>query len=431
MDHPLYIGIDDTDSRKGMCTTYLGAVLYDGLSEVTEVTEARLVRLNPNIPWKTRGNAAVCLKLGGGRTSRIKEMVMDAVETLSDFSGSNTNPGVVFFQGEVPGEFTDFYRRALHGIVGIEEAEDLAEAHGAETRKFKNGRGIIGALAAIGADLTGDHTYEIIAYRPRERWGRERDVEAESVVRMDRETRPLTFNNIDPDTNRVLITPNTPCPILFGIRGEEPEVLRGARTMVVSEPPERELIYKTNQGTDAHLFPVKGISEVKPYSSIILEGRVLDKPRFERGGHLFFSITDGAGTLDCAAYEPTKGFRFHVEKLLPGDRVRIYGGVRDNGTVNLERLDVLELAEVMEEQNPLCGVCGKRMESAGTGQGFRCRRCRTKKMEKVRVKVQRELGPGAYQVPPGAMRHLTKPLSRFTLSAHAPGRGSGGRAQGG
>jgi tRNA(Ile2)-agmatinylcytidine synthase len=191
--------------------------------------------------------------------------------------------------------------------------------------------------------------------------------------------------------------------------------------MVESETPERELLYRTNQATDAHLQRVGSIAEVEPYSSVILEGRVAARPWFTKGGHLFFSITDGMDTMDCAAYEPTKGFRFTVEKLLPGDEVRVYGGVRDNGTVNLERLDVLHLAEIVEEQNPLCDSCGKRMESAGAGQGFRCRRCRTKKISKVKVRVERDIREGAYQVPPGAMRHLTKPLSRFREAGNRSG----------
>jgi len=49
------IGIDDTDSPAGMCTTYLAAVLIRRLHRAgVRVIEARLVRLNPNVPEKTR-----------------------------------------------------------------------------------------------------------------------------------------------------------------------------------------------------------------------------------------------------------------------------------------------------------------------------------------------------------------------------------------
>jgi tRNA(Ile2)-agmatinylcytidine synthase len=64
----VYIGIDDTDSRKGMCTTYLALELVKEFqNELDLIGYPRLVRLNPNIPWKTRGNGAVCVRLGTGK----------------------------------------------------------------------------------------------------------------------------------------------------------------------------------------------------------------------------------------------------------------------------------------------------------------------------------------------------------------------------
>ena len=62
----MIIGIDDTDSPLGMCTTYLGAVLARRLiHERMQVREAKLVRLNPNVTFKTRGNAAIALDVAG------------------------------------------------------------------------------------------------------------------------------------------------------------------------------------------------------------------------------------------------------------------------------------------------------------------------------------------------------------------------------
>jgi tRNA(Ile2)-agmatinylcytidine synthase len=60
------IGIDDTDSPAGMCTTYLGAVLARRLeASGMEVTGLHLLRLNPNVIYKTRGNAAICIEAEG------------------------------------------------------------------------------------------------------------------------------------------------------------------------------------------------------------------------------------------------------------------------------------------------------------------------------------------------------------------------------
>ena len=89
----MLIGIDDTDSPQGMCTMYLGALLTRRLiREHMQVREARLVRLNPNVTWKTRGNAAVMLDVEGDPDHAFA-LVSALVEELADFSCANTNPG--------------------------------------------------------------------------------------------------------------------------------------------------------------------------------------------------------------------------------------------------------------------------------------------------------------------------------------------------
>ena len=61
----LYIGIDDTDSPDGMCTTYLASQIINKFEENGIVLKdyPRLIRLNPFARFKTRGNGAVSLKI--------------------------------------------------------------------------------------------------------------------------------------------------------------------------------------------------------------------------------------------------------------------------------------------------------------------------------------------------------------------------------
>ncbi|HJM17891.1 MAG TPA: DNA-binding protein, partial [Candidatus Poseidoniia archaeon] len=66
----LHIGIDDTDSLEGGCTTWLITEVIKELSDFDLVGPPRLVRLNPNVPWKTRGNGALALVFGKGRGSK-------------------------------------------------------------------------------------------------------------------------------------------------------------------------------------------------------------------------------------------------------------------------------------------------------------------------------------------------------------------------
>ena len=419
----LRIGVDDTDSKKGMCTTYIGAVIVDKLRahRIELVGFPHLIRLNPNVLWKTRGNCSISITVqtSGGQIPAVKDITLRTVEELAELHVETTNPGVVFYENEkIPTKLKAFSKKVVQDIVTIEEAESLAREIGAEIHKFKLGRGIIGALAAIGNTLERDWTFELIAYRAPENWGTPRRVDGASVVEMNAKTFPQTFDNLDPTTGEIRITPHTPCPVLYGIRAEGPEVAVEAHGMARAlEPIERVVIYKTNQGTDEHLRRAK-IAEVEPYWSVIVDGVVWKAPKVIAGGHVIFRIRDETGEIDCAAYEPTRQFRDVARKLIVGDRVRAYGGVKEKPelplTINLEKLSLLKLAPLLRKVNPTCPSCGKRMKSEGRGKGYSCKRCRTKAPPAAAkiVELPREIERGAFEVPPRARRHLAKPLIR-------------------
>ena len=423
----LHIGIDDTDSPRMGCTTYVAALIVDRLRELDAsfIDYPNLIRLNPNVPWKTRGNGALCLrvKCQENHVDYIKEIVIETVEENADLSFDGTDPGVVFLLHEVPEEVERFAKNAIKGLVTMDRALKLIEQFRAEAVGFKNGRGIIGGLAAIGERLMEDHTYEVIAYRRLENRGTLRRVFAKTIIEMDEKTRPLTFNNVDPETGRVLITPRGPDPILYGIRGENPEIVRKASDIVRSEEPiERWIIFRTNHGTDAHLRKVDSIKEVKPYNPVIVQGTVVKEPRTIPGGHVIFPIQDESGQVDCAAYEPTGELRKVVRLLKSGDLIEAMGGVRAPSpttptTVNLEKIRILKLAPNLVFQNPTCSKCGKRMESMGRNKGFRCKKCgfRDSNLKKIVLEAGRSLKPGLYITSPRSQRHLTKPFSRYGL----------------
>ncbi len=419
----LHIGIDDTDSKEGMCTTYVGAVAINSLKSQGVMLEGypKLIRLNPNWKLKTRGNCAIAFtaKVQKHQIPVVKETVLRTVEELAELHIETTNPGVVFYEGErVPKKLRKFSKKVVQDITTIDEAEALAMEIGAEIHKFKLGRGIIGALAAIGNRLERDWTFELIAYRKPENRGTPRKVDAASVVKINTKTFPNTFDNLDPFTGEIRITPHTPCPILYGIRGEDAKITLAAHKLVKAlESIERFIIYKTNQGTDEHLRQAK-VAEVKPYWSVIVEGEVSSAPKIIPGGHIIFSIRDKTGEIDCAAYEPTRQFRDVAKRLIVGDKVVAYGGVKEKPelplTINLEKLSILKLVPVLRKVNPTCPRCGKRMKSEGKGKGYSCKRCKIKVPASAAklVEMRREIEVGAFEVPPRARRHLAKPLVR-------------------
>ncbi|NWF87526.1 DUF1743 domain-containing protein [Candidatus Bathyarchaeota archaeon] len=429
----MHIGLDDTDSPRKGCTTYIVALLIEKLEKlgVSFTDYPNLVRLNPNVPWKTRGNGALTIRIQYDENSeeKIKETVIGTVEKHSDLEFKGTDPGIVFFEmAEIPEEVKIFAKNTITGIVTFKQALKLITKFKAEAVGFKSGRGIIGSLAAIGETLQEDHTYEIIAYRATENYGLKRKVDVASIFKMDKITAPYTFNNVDIEKGRIVITPRGPDPILFGIRGENPEILKDAFKIVTPlEPVERWVIFRTNHGTDAHLKRIEKLTQIKPYNPVIATGTVSTKPKMVPRRHVIFSIKDETSEVDCAAYEPTGALRKIAGKLIVGDYVEVYGGVRKASrdmplTINLEKIRLLKLAPKIAYQNPVCPNCSKRLESMGKDQGFRCKKCGSKyrNLGKVEVRFERDISEGLYITSTRSQRHLTKPFRRYGMEkSHA------------
>lgn len=419
----MWIGIDDTDSPAGMCTTYLGAVLMQRLARAgLPVIGARLVRLNPNVIHKTRGNAAIAIEAGGDPEKGFA-LAVACVEELAEFDDEKTNPGVVVSSVRPPPEF---YYAALRDYCTVDEAVSVLEAAGALYRGYKNRRGLIGATAAIASEFS-DQTYELLAYRKRPAWGTPRQVDAASLFCAEAETYPHTWDTVDRENGVVVGVPHTPDPVLFGIRGESAAWVTAARSFVRSEKSACEQIYATNQGTDAHLIPGAAGSLLEGRSYLV-RGTVATAATTGPGGHVSLLLADCGVDLRCMAYEPTKGFRGVVRALVPGDEVVVTGSYK-GGSLNLERLGVARLADAIRARPPVCPACGKRMTSAGTGKGYKCRVCGERNREPDIERRERLLRPGWYEVPPTARRHLARPLVRgvpaWEEAMLQPDRGSG------
>jgi tRNA(Ile2)-agmatinylcytidine synthase len=354
----------------------------------------------------------------------IEELTIDLVEAHSDLNWKGTDPGIVFFHGlQVPQEITAFAKKAETDIVTLKEALNIIRDFHVEACGYNTQRGIIGALAAVGETLKEDHTFELIAYRNPENIGKKRMVDENSIFKMDETLTPLTFNNVDTEKRRVIITPRGPDPILFGIRGENPDLVKEAFKMIRPlEPVERWTIFRSNQGTDAHLKPIRKLKEAKPYNSIVAKGIVSRKPAVLPLRHVIFAIKDEEREVDCAAYEPTGALRKIARELDVGDEVEVSGAVKKAygdkpATINLEKIRVLKLSEITRVENPKCPECGKHLKSMGRNQGFRCEKCKKKfrDLPKTTVDQPRRLQPGLYVTSPRSQRHLTKPLRRYGL----------------
>ena len=411
----VHIGIDDTDSERGMCTTYLGYVLAGQLRRAgAEFADyPRLVRLNPNVPWKTRGNGAVALIVEADPSSAW-EAAVAALEKYSEV-GRGADPGLAMCEGVPPRELSALARRALSGVVEPAGARLLARDLGVRTFAPRGGRGLVGALSAVGYGF-GDCTAELICYRRPDLAGTPRRVSAASVKAVQ-EKYPSTFSSYDPARRRSIVAPRGPDPVLYGLRGESPADLCSASLEIdAGENPLGSMVFRTNQGTGDHLRAALDPRALEPHSSGILEGDVAGAPRAGRGGHVFFAVESGGARAQCAAYKPG-GLGAAASGLLPGDRVRVGGGVRPPlgdlaCVINAEFIRVISLAPDRYMKNPECTKCSKSMKSEGTGQGFACARCGASAPSKVAAIRPRALREGMHLPAVSAQRHLARPAKR-------------------
>ena len=427
----LHIGIDDTDSIKGGCTTWLATEIIAELSEFDLIGPPRLVRLNPNVPWKTRGNAAVALTFGKGVGSKTlvgefgkekiymyttgrdmeydKHAMLERISTLvMDGSMSDSQPGIVISDVFLP---EGLYWQGVTNIVTEEILSDAIE--GAISQGYRGSRGIYGAACSIawtGSSSKSNgisHTWELIGYREKEKWGSKRDISASSVHEVGHLDGVFSCHDSD---GKVAMVPNSPCPVLWGFRGTEHKTLIDNFDNLGPEKPFRWILYKTNQATDDHLRTME-ITDISDGDSVWLEVEVSSKPNVIKGGHRFFKVSDSEGaTVKCAAFEPSKTFRHAIDSLEVGDILIICGSFKKD-TINLEKIRLLELTKRFSKSaNPVCD-CGRRTHSSGKGMHYRCKVCGKKYDRPEMIEITPDLEIGWYEPPASARRHLTTPIS--------------------
>ena len=414
----LHVGIDDTDSPKGMCTTFLCYEIVKFLEkqEIQFMDFPYLIRFNPNIPWKTRGNGAVRLTIRTKDPKKIKNKITQFVANYSD-TKNGANPGLVFFQSkEIPLQFHKFSKLALWKLISRTQAKQFVSENNIESFYLGNGQGLVGAISAVGYEFS-DHTFELLSYRKKSHFGKKRGISVDSVRKMQ-STLPETFSSYDNESDRVLITPHGPDPVFYGIRGETVKSVVRASTIVnTDEKLDGYMVFKSNQGTGDHLKNELQVDDLKPFTSGFLVGEVCNKPLTQQGGHVLFSIQVKDRKIRCAVYKPTKITQV-AKDLIVGDKIKIGGGIRKASKnygriLNVEFLHVLQLAKHNLITNPTCRKCNKRMKSKGNKQGFECVKCGKRSSSKTTLEIPRKIQCKLYIPAVSAHRHLTRPYQRI------------------
>ena len=144
------LGIDDTDSREhGMCTTYVAFQIAQQLQD--ESAKLMLIRLNPGVIHKTRGNAAIAISTTCNTTTAF-ETAVNTINELAELSDPNTQPGLVVAPNafdDVPTTISEFSLNAIRSFHEKETAVDLIEENGYLSYSWNGGRGLILSLIHI------------------------------------------------------------------------------------------------------------------------------------------------------------------------------------------------------------------------------------------------------------------------------------------
>jgi tRNA(Ile2)-agmatinylcytidine synthase len=370
----MWLGLDDTDSLDGGCTTLVFHELLEALP--CEYGEPRLTRLWPFAARRTRGNAALSVEIFTDEkivpwldkywTDKIEPLKGEIAASMhSDREQYPSDPGMTLFL-EQPDE--KHYWKAVRGEAGI---LDFGHQWG--------GQGRIGAAASC-AWPGVNRTWEGIAWRKGVR-----QVSEESLTMVDE--MPETFLCRDPRTKRGLIAPRGPCPIMFGVRATTKQAAFDA-TKILLEGSAKTIgsrVFCTNQASGDHIE--------SSFTDIVQSKELL------KGGHVI--IND-----EFLAFSESGDLNKTAQWLNLGDSFECIG-LEFEGKIHLEGLKVLGS---ISRERPLC-ECGTRMKSMGKGQGVRCPKCKASS-DNVWIESDRIPPVGGWAQPPvDKRRHLAKTLT--------------------
>ncbi len=419
----LYLGIDDTDGNSGGCTTYTLSTVIDELKKSDPdfclLDFPKLIRFNPNIPFKTRGNGGLSIHFS--TQTDMEELFQTIIDIVSHDSAriatGDSEPSVVLIEDENISHKRSFYEKALTEVLSPKIFTSILK--NAKIWYKNETRGLVGATSAIIAELNEDYTFELLAYRKKENYGTKRVISVQNLIETVKKFKDTTFSSFDFVEGRELIAPSGPDPVFCGIRGEDPYTLiKFFHSLKIKEPLDSYTIFKTNQGTGDHLR--KGRFTLKPYHVFSALVKLISPPMTIKGGHtkIIARSLYSSAIVHLMFFEPTKTLAKIAQHLMPGDICQISGGVKDTifgKSIAVEEMIIVETSKQITNRPPLCPNCSKRMTSAGKFKGYKCKLCGTRNHHPEMVEKIRDDFPVKFRIlpVPSAQRHLTKPYERM------------------
>jgi len=433
--HFLRIGIDNVDSYWGGCTTHFGYLVVKKILSLGGylVDYPRLIRLNPDIPWKTRGNGCVAIDLMMPK-NRVKEFVMWIKEFLLDYidviegASSKNQPAIVIIDGDKLDAETlallhKLYKRAVCSVVAVTEAINILKSieNKILLAYYPMGpRGLVGALSALGNLLISDYTYELLIYRKLSERDRERFIHIDDKIFEILLEREDTFANVDHETQKILITPAGPDPVIAGIRGDTiTGILSTFRKLEKYINYDGWMIFVTNQGTNENFLHSKD-REIDYYTQVLLEMRLTDMIH-RKGGHISIEAFYNHDRFLINFYQESGRMRWVIKKLAYETKIYIGGGIKPNKQPG-ETDKVINpqivympgtLINIIVKARPICPSCKVTLKSGGKGNIYKCKKCGyTIPGTETSINKTKVL-PTLLLPPYRSILHISKPLKRI------------------
>ena len=385
-----WIGLDDTDEREFGCTTHdFNDLLLHIHSRGFTIKDPRLVRLWPFAPRRTRGNAALAASISANNSQDLESCLDDWFEKrfqkITIGEEKHSAQPVLMMTAERPPESIYWDTVTKFVDLHVRQLELESSPHRIWSTDAGQG-GLIGASAAISWRGLDDYTWECTAWRvgmgPRH--------VPPAVVQQMSIKYPSTFLNRDPNAGKTLIAPKTPCPVLYGIRGESKNGVLEAHKFLQKSGVETSVshrAHRSNQATDDHLDGAK--------SGIVKQINVM------QGGHV--EIHTHQKLLSFAEGGPVNKLS---QTLQLDDEIEWFGLTDGEGSTHIEKLRLIRGKR--NRMRPNC-ICGNRYKSQGNDQPLRCPKCGSNH-ENIWTY---DIIESEWKEPPAShRRHLSKPLTR-------------------
>lgn len=144
----LTIGIDDTDTEDAGATWALSLSLLDYLGESVEKISHKVVMLNPDIKFKTAGNAVSFIEIAIN-PNKYDEIITKCVNFLIKTTLSENTTIAVLHGLHIPNDLIKFANNVRTKEVKISEAIKTAKKCGIDVFEITGKMGVVGAVASL------------------------------------------------------------------------------------------------------------------------------------------------------------------------------------------------------------------------------------------------------------------------------------------